>query len=498
MLGLLAGWLGLSALVVAGGQAALRRWSALRLTLTHDLVERMAGQRTLVAQQPPELWRARGRGGARSIRAGRARAQSTYRPSDELFAARMDRGSGGASGPVVAGRCRAPGAFAVSLGGVLFIYGALRKLAQSSPALGAAALAWQQVAPPFQPRRRGPEPRSSPPPSLIGDRPGRWRAPPHRRPGSSPFGTPGGRRRCSPGAPSSFGAAIGCCSKGPRAAASPPWGRCWPAFDAPDAGQLLLDGVDQRRSASPAGARRSARPRSSTRTTSFSHTLPSTCCSGAPGRPGARTGRGRSGPAQAHLGPLSNGCLPASSSSSAKAAGSSRTASEAASSSPARSCSRSTPAFSTRASRRSIPRRSNGPSLGPAPRRHPDRHPPPVKFRGLRAIPLSGGAVRRSRRGSCRCGRLPTGLRCRGAAIRAATGSTSSRLASGTCPPAAKPSGSPPSASPAPLPLHRRQRDGSSLSSPSHLRKRTDPDALSLISSNREGASSSVRADPIQ
>src|SRR5206468_2566416 len=35
---------------------ALQAWTSRRLTLTHDLVERMAGQRTVVAQQPPALW----------------------------------------------------------------------------------------------------------------------------------------------------------------------------------------------------------------------------------------------------------------------------------------------------------------------------------------------------------------------------------------------------------------------------------------------------------
>src|SRR4029077_158428 len=45
----------LAGLLAARLWRALGRWSALRLALTHDLVERMVGHRTLVAQQQPEL-----------------------------------------------------------------------------------------------------------------------------------------------------------------------------------------------------------------------------------------------------------------------------------------------------------------------------------------------------------------------------------------------------------------------------------------------------------
>src|SRR5262249_3319972 len=54
-LGVLALALGAAALLAARFWRALARWSARRLALTHDLVERMVGHRTLVAQQPPEL-----------------------------------------------------------------------------------------------------------------------------------------------------------------------------------------------------------------------------------------------------------------------------------------------------------------------------------------------------------------------------------------------------------------------------------------------------------
>ena len=48
--------------------------------------------------------------------------------------------------PSLADAAARPGAFATSLGGTLLVYGALRKLAQAFPALGAAVIAWRQVA----------------------------------------------------------------------------------------------------------------------------------------------------------------------------------------------------------------------------------------------------------------------------------------------------------------------------------------------------------------
>jgi len=245
MLGLLGGWLGLSALVVAGSQAALRRWSALRLTLTHDLVERMAGQRTLVAQQPPELWHREEEAAlARYERAGRVLDRRTA-----LVTSFLPRGWIVAAvallAPSLPGAAGHPGAFAVSLGGVLLIYGALRKLAQSSPALGAAALAWQQVAPLFRPADAAPS-AAHPPPSpspastapvagerpLIAARELAFRYPGRTAPVLSgcAFELRRGDRVLLEGASGSGKSTLGSLLAGLRR---------------PDSGQLLLDGVDQ-------------------------------------------------------------------------------------------------------------------------------------------------------------------------------------------------------------------------------------------------------------
>jgi ATP-binding cassette subfamily B protein len=125
----------------------LGRWSTLRLALTHDLVERMAGHRTLVAQQPPEL-RHVGEDHALAAyeRAGRAldrtaAALAVLVPRGWLFAGVV------ALAPALVTLTGKGGLVAASLGGVLFVHGALRKLTQAFPALATAAVAWQQVAP---------------------------------------------------------------------------------------------------------------------------------------------------------------------------------------------------------------------------------------------------------------------------------------------------------------------------------------------------------------
>ena len=153
------GWLPLAllSLVLLAGAAlgtvfwrALRRWAALRIALTHDLVERMVGHRTLVSQQPPSLrhgeedraldeYAIAGQGLDRS-----AAALAVLVPRGWLFA-----GLGALAPAVFAATGGGAGRIAAGLAGVVVIYGALRKLAQAFPSLATAAIAWRQVAPLF-------------------------------------------------------------------------------------------------------------------------------------------------------------------------------------------------------------------------------------------------------------------------------------------------------------------------------------------------------------
>jgi ATP-binding cassette subfamily B protein len=124
---------------------ALEAWTRRRLALTHDLVERMAGQHTVVAQQPPEQWHrddtqalaAYGDAGQRLD--GAAAALAALIPRGWLLAALA------ALWPHAAQARARPAAFAASIGGLLFVAAALRKLAQAAPALGSAAIAWRNL-----------------------------------------------------------------------------------------------------------------------------------------------------------------------------------------------------------------------------------------------------------------------------------------------------------------------------------------------------------------
>jgi ATP-binding cassette subfamily B protein len=55
---LLFGWVGGTCLLGAWYYRSRQRWTAARLEMTHELVERMVGQRTRLAQEAPEHWHA--------------------------------------------------------------------------------------------------------------------------------------------------------------------------------------------------------------------------------------------------------------------------------------------------------------------------------------------------------------------------------------------------------------------------------------------------------
>ncbi len=347
---------------------ALGRWSALRLALTHDLVERMVGHRTLVAQQPPELRHA-GEDAALAAYedAGRtldrvAAALGVLVPRGWLFVGVATLAPGLATSSV------GPGLVATTLGGVLFVHGALRKLTQAFPALATAAVAWRQVAPLFagsadvapapargnappSPRATMPRQSRSTPPRLRSNLPRRPRSSSRAR---SAFATPSARRPRSPAARSRSAAAIASCSRARRAAANRRSPRSSRACARPTSARSRSTASTSPTSASSAGASAWASCRSSTRTTCSRRACSSTCCWAAPGPRAARTSPPPKRSAETSISAASSvECPQGSSSSSARAAGSSPTESAAASSSRARSFSGSTCASSTRASRRS-------------------------------------------------------------------------------------------------------------------------------------------------
>ncbi len=141
----LLGWTGLTALFTWRYFHSCRRWTRQRLTMTHDLVERMVGHRTRLAQEQAEHWHD-------------ADDQTLERYLEQSRA--MDLAAVYLEGWVPRGwlvlgvLCLFPAfargdsatALAVGIGGTLLAYRALRKLTASLSRLATAAIACQNVA----------------------------------------------------------------------------------------------------------------------------------------------------------------------------------------------------------------------------------------------------------------------------------------------------------------------------------------------------------------
>ena len=126
-----------------------RVWTAERLGLTRELVERMVGHRTRLAQQAPERWH---QGEDVSVDRYLATAKEVDHAAVTLSTS-MGRGwiVVGLAGlvPAFLHTQLSPEAIAVSLGAILLADRALQKLTGGFLALGDAAIAWRVVGPLF-------------------------------------------------------------------------------------------------------------------------------------------------------------------------------------------------------------------------------------------------------------------------------------------------------------------------------------------------------------
>jgi ATP-binding cassette subfamily B protein len=141
---MLALWVGLGALAAVRLFSKRRAWARARLRVSHELLERMVGHRTRLAQEPPERWHEEE---DRSL----ARYHAVSRSMDHaltllialprgflvlgllLLAPALLRGS--ASLPLMA----------VGIGGVILGYEALRRLVAGLALLADAAISWREV-----------------------------------------------------------------------------------------------------------------------------------------------------------------------------------------------------------------------------------------------------------------------------------------------------------------------------------------------------------------
>lgn len=147
--GLLLLWVGATLALSWRYFARRRRWTRERMDITNDLVERMVGHRTRLAQEPRDRWH---EGEDRSLEHYAAVSKGMDRTAALLTAL-------GPRGWLVVGILGLAPAFirggssivalAIGLGGMLLAYAALRRLTAGLSQLTDAAIAWKQVGPLF-------------------------------------------------------------------------------------------------------------------------------------------------------------------------------------------------------------------------------------------------------------------------------------------------------------------------------------------------------------
>jgi ATP-binding cassette subfamily B protein len=141
-------WLLVAAVLVFRLHRRLLDWADARLALTDDLVETMVGYRTMMAQVPPEK---RHLGEEQTLNAY-ARKEAAMDREMARMAVLIPRGwlvlATAALVPSFAATRAGAGQVAVSLGGVLLIYLAFRRVAlETGPGLAAAFVAWRTTRP---------------------------------------------------------------------------------------------------------------------------------------------------------------------------------------------------------------------------------------------------------------------------------------------------------------------------------------------------------------
>ena len=144
-MGLLLGWLGLIGWLGWRYFQQRQTWTRSRLSLTHDLIERMVGHRTRLAQENPQHWHTgEDEALATYLTHSRQMDQATVRLTALIPRGWLALGLLGLLPAFISGTSSTVG-LAIGLGGLLLAHQALHKLAPSLQYLAGAAIAWQQV-----------------------------------------------------------------------------------------------------------------------------------------------------------------------------------------------------------------------------------------------------------------------------------------------------------------------------------------------------------------
>ena len=153
-------WVGL-AVIAAWKYATLRNhWSNVRMGMTNDLVERMVGHRTRLAQEPRSSWHEIEDQGVEEY----ANTSQKLDTVSIAFNSLIPRGwfliaLVGLMPSFLSGSATQVGLI-VSIGGILFAQGALQKMIQGASALIGVSIAWRQVGPLFHAASRQETPGS--------------------------------------------------------------------------------------------------------------------------------------------------------------------------------------------------------------------------------------------------------------------------------------------------------------------------------------------------
>jgi ATP-binding cassette subfamily B protein len=147
---LLAAWVAIALALGVRQLARSRSFATARRDLTEDLVERMVGHRTRVAQEPPELWHVEE---DKRLSAYNASSRALDRSTLALTAC-ISTGfalsSLAALGWSYVTGASAPAALAIGVGTVILGQQALSKLSSGVVQLAVCAAAWRQVAPLYE------------------------------------------------------------------------------------------------------------------------------------------------------------------------------------------------------------------------------------------------------------------------------------------------------------------------------------------------------------
>jgi len=139
-------WLAIAAAITWGYFKRNREWTDVRLHMTHDLVEGMAGYRTRLAQLASSRWH-EGEDEAleQYLKSSRALDGSTARLAAWIPSGWLVVGLLGLA-PALARGSATPAGIAVAVGGTLLAYRAWKRLAAGAWQLAGAAVAWQRTA----------------------------------------------------------------------------------------------------------------------------------------------------------------------------------------------------------------------------------------------------------------------------------------------------------------------------------------------------------------